>query len=311
MYLIQINQEQLINENIFNLNICHSVNNLNNINNNERQNPNNYNMLILQKNVENNFSLNNPHIPEEISCLKLNEEHNVLIASTIKNLLYIISTNNNFKLMHIVDFLYEFPKKIKDIIPLSFYGDFLIYTSLNVFLFNINGVPLCELNLLNKENENLSKIKYVTACFIYDVILFTAHENGTINLWKVKNKNVFDNYNERISYIFNEKNTKSFLSEYNYAYNVYYYENNNINIFSNNKIINEYELQRKFDLVSRIKISEKINSSIIFMKMSSEMNYMLILDEKMNIYILSDFDDYNLDNNFEKKIKKEKKNLCI
>ena len=311
MYLIQINQEQLINEKIFNLNLCHNMNNPNNIINNEKKNPNNYNMLILQKSVENNFSLNNPHIPEEISCLKLNEEHNVLIASTIKNLLYIISTNNNFKLMHIVDFLYEFPKKIKDIIPLSFYGDFLIYTSLNVFLFNINGVPLCELNLLNKENENLSKIKYVTACFIYDVILFTAHEDGTINLWKVKNKNVFDNYNERISYIYNENNTKSFLSEYNYAYNVYYYENNNMNIFSNNKIINEYELQRKFDLVSKIKTSEKINSSIIFMKMSREMNYMLILDEKMNIFILSDFDDYNLDNNSEKKIKKEKKNACI
>ena len=313
IYLIQINPESLINENIFNLNL---FSNLNNTNNNERKNLNNYDTILLEKIPENNFSINNPHISEEIVLLKLNEEHDILIACTIKNLIYIISINNNFKLMHIVDFLYEYSKKIKDIIPLTFSGDFLIYSSINVYLFNINGVPLCELNLLNNENSNISKIKYATACFIYDVILFTAHEDGSIIIWKVKNKNVFDNYNERISYIFNDHNSKSFLSEYNYNYDLYYYENNNWNDFTNKKIINEYELKRKFDNVNQIKINDTKNDSIIFMKMSKDMNYMLLLDAKMNIYILSNFDDYNADNiynNSEKRIsfKKEKKQYCI
>ena len=315
IYLIQINPESLINENIFNLNL---FSNLNITNNNERKNPNNYNYdtILLEKIPENNFNINNPHISEEIVLLKLNEEHDIIIACTIKNLIYIISINNNFKLMHIVDFLYEYPKKIKDIIPLTFSGDFLIYSSINVYLFNINGVPLCELNLLNKENSNISKIEYVTACFIYDVILFTAHEDGSIIIWKVKNKNVFDNYNERISYIFNDHNSKSFLSEYNYNYDLYYYENNNRNDFSNKKIIDEYELKRKFDIVSQVKIKETKKDPIIYMKLSKDMSYMLLFDAKMNIYILSDFDDYNSDNNYnnsEKRIsvKKEKKQYCI
>ena len=311
MYLIKTNVESLIKENIFDLNFFYTEGGQNN---NDNQNSNNYNTIILQKISENNFSLNNPHFPEEIVTIKLNEEHNLLIASTIKNLIYIISTNTVFKLMHIIDYLYEYPKKIKDIIPLSFNGDFIVYTSLNVYLFNINGVPLCELNLLNKEYNNLSKIKYVTACFIYDVILFTAHDNGYITIWKVKNKNVMDNYNERISYVFNKNITKSFLSEYNYAYDLYYYENNHLIDFSNKKIRNEYELKRKFDIVSQIKINDKLNKPIIFMKMSTDMNYMIILDEEMNIFLLSNFDDYIDNNTGEKRIsikKKEKKqHIC-
>ena len=49
------------------------------------------------------------------------------------------------------------------------------------------------------------------------------------------------------------------------------------------------------------------------MKMSRNINYMLVLDKKMNIYILSDFDDYNIDSS-EKRLliyKKDKKNCCI
>ena len=311
MYSIQINAESLLNENIFNLNFFI---NANNINNNDNQNKNNYQAFLLQKISENNFSINNPHIPEEIVSLKLNEEYDIIIACTIKNLLYIISTNNKFKLMHIVDYLYEYPKKIKDIVPLSFSGDFLIYSSLNIYLFNINGVPLCELNLLNKENSSISKINYATACFIYDVTLFTGHEDGSIIIWKVRNKNMFDNYNERISYVFNDNNSKCFLSEYNYAYDFYYYDSNNSYNFTDKKNRNEYELKRKFDVVSLVKVNESAKSPIKFMKISKDMNYMIVLDEKMNIYLLSNFDDYNLDySNSEKRIsiKKDKKTTCV
>ena len=305
MQSIQTTVDSLMNENIFNLNLYY------NDNSNNNKNFNNSDTILLEKFAENNFSLNNPHITEEIVLLKLNEEHDILMACTIKNLIYIISINNTLKLMHIVDYLYEYPKKIKDIIPLSFNGDFLVYSSINVYLFNINGVPLCDLNLLNNEYSNISKIKYITACFIYDVILFTAHDDGSILIWKVKYKNLFDKYNERVSYKFNDNITKSFLSEYNYAYDLYHYHNNNYD-FYNKKIRNEYELKRKFDIVSQIHINEVFHTPIIFMKMSKDMNYMIILDEKMNIFMLSNFDDYNLESNSEKKsIKKEKKNYCI
>ena len=300
MYCIQMNEELLKNENILNLN---------SFENKEKQNANDYNTIVLEKIIENNFVLNNPHLNEEIFCLKLNEEHNLLIATTITNLIYIISTNNKLKLMHIIDYLYDFPLIIKDIIPLEFNGDFIIYGSFYVYLFNINGVPLCELNLLTKENNNISKIKNVIACFIYDVILFTAHEDGSIIIWKVKNKNLLDNYKERISYIFNNNNSRCFLSEYNYNYDLYNYENE-LNYFSNKKIIDEYELKRKFDIVSQIKINEKKITSIELMKMSKDMNYMTVLDENMSIYMLTNFDDDNFDNINEQKIFKKKIN-CI
>ena len=297
MYFIQMNKESLKKENILNLNSLENKER-------DKQNINDYNTIVLEKIIENTFVLNNPHLNEEICCLKLNEEQNLLIATTIRNLIYIISTYKKLKLMHIIDYLYEFPIIIKDIITLTFNGDFIIYGSYNVYLFNINGVPLCELNLLTKEYNNLSKIKYAIACFIYDVILFTAHEDGSIIIWKVKNKNVFDNYKERMSYIFNNNNSRSFLSEYNYNYDIYNYENE-LNYFSNKKIINEYELKRKFDIVSQIKINEKKITSIEFMKMSKDMSYMIVLDDNMNIYMMTNFDDDDININ-EKNIQKIK-----
>ena len=306
-----INEKNLCNENIFNLNLLIDSNNKNN-NINNSSNSNEHKSNILVKNIENHFSLNNPHLPEAITNLKLNEDHNILIATTIKNLIYIISLSSNFKLLHSVDYLYKMPKKIKDIIPLSFNGDFIIYTSLNVYLFNINGVPLCELNLLNKENDNIKKIKHACACFIYDVSLFTAHEDGKVILWKVKTKNLFEDFDERISYIYNNNTTKTFLSEYNYNYDLFYFESNKKSGFSEKNISSEYELRRKFDVVSVIIIDPKLISSINYIQLSQNMDYMTIIDEQMRIYILSNFKDYNADNqdNNKKKLNKNEE-ICI
>ena len=46
------------------------------------------------------------------------------------------------------------------------------------------------------------------------------------------------------------------------------------------------------------------------MKMSKDMNYMTVLDENLNIYMLTNFDDDNFDNIHEKKNLKKKIN-CI
>ena len=79
-YEINIKSEELINENIFDLNY------MSNTNNNEKQNNEKFfNSIALLKNIDNDFNLNNPYIPEEITCIKINEVYNVLIASSIKN----------------------------------------------------------------------------------------------------------------------------------------------------------------------------------------------------------------------------------
>ena len=250
-------------------------------------------IITLQKNMENNFTFSNPHIPEKIVKIKLNEEHKILIALTVSNIIYIISLNNNYKLMHILTYYkkYKYQYKIKDIISLPNNGDFLIYSSLTVHLFSINGVPLCELNLLEKVHESISKITYCLAIFLYDVILFTGHEDNSIIIWKVKNKNTLQNFNERVSYVYNNNKAKSFLNEYYYNYDFDLNDNNY------NYNIQECELRRKFEIVSQIKMEENLNNiSIDFMKMSQDMSYMIILDNKKNIYILSNFDDYKEEN---------------
>ena len=268
-------------------------------------------IISLQKNLENNFVFNNPHIPEKIIKIKLNEENKILIAISISNIIYLISLNNKFKLMHIVKYYnnYNFQYKIKDIIPLSLSGDFLIYSSMTVHLFSINGVPLCELNLLDKVHESLSKITCCWATFIYDVILFTGHEDASIVIWKVKNKNTMQNFNERVSYLYNNNKSKFFLNEYYYNYD-YDTDDNNYNCN-----VKECELQRKFEIVSQIKMEEGINDlSISYMKMSQDMSYMIILDNKKDIYLLSNFIDYKEDNNSNNNIFgyfKDKKIYCV
>jgi hypothetical protein len=196
--------------------------------------------------------------------------------------------------MHVINYYsdYKYQYKIKDIITFAYNGDFIIYSSMTVHLFSINGVPLCELNLLDKVHESLSPITCCNAIFLYDVILFTGHKDFSIVIWRVNNKNTQQNFNERVSYVYNNNNSKYFLNEYYYNYDFELDNNNNYNI-------QECELRRKFEIVSQIKMEEDLNSnnlSINYMKMSKDMSYMIILDSKKDIYILSNFDDYKEDN---------------
>jgi hypothetical protein len=263
------------------------------------------NIIIFEKIQNNNFTINNPHIPHKIKKLSLDEENNILIALSSFNIIYIISLNNNFKLMHIIPYYskkyYNYNYKIKGILPISNNSEFIIYSSISVHLFSINGIPICELNLLDKVYNHISKITYCVVVFIYDVILFTGHKNGSIYIWKVKNKNRLENFKERASYIYNNKNSKSFLPEYDYGYS-----------FNFNKNIKDFELQRKFDIVS--KIDKGVSYPIKYMKMNNDMSYMIVIYENKNIFIVTDIEEDNTninnDNGYLLSINKKKKIYC-
>ena len=257
--------------------------------------------IYLKKIKKNNFSYNDPHTPKKIKLLSLNEYHNVLIALDESNLLFIISLNNNFKLMHISHFLTNIYYKMKEILPLSWNGDFIIYSPFTVNLFSINGIPLCQLNLFDKIYEDLYSITCCKAVFIYDVILFTAHKDGYIIIWKIKNKNRSEIFEERISYVYNGKKSKFFLPEYSYGYNI------KPNRYNEGKM-GEYELQRKFEIVSKINYNEDTKTYFTFMKMSNDLNYMILFDNKRNLYILKNKEEKS---NIKKSIHKNKlKNAC-
>ena len=266
------------------------------INNNETK-------IYLKLISQNNFTNNNPHYPQKIKLLSLNEFHNVLIALDELNLLYIISLNNNSKLMHISYFLTNIHYKMKEILPLPWNGDFIIYSSYSVYLFSINGIPLCQLNLFDKIHENLYNITCCKAVFINEITIFTGHKDGTIIIWKINNKNTTEKFEERISFVFNSKKSKFFLPEYSYGYNSKH------NRYNEGKI-NEYELQRKFEIVTKICINKESQNYITFMKMSKNLDYMILFDNEKNLYVLfSNLDDISK-NNFAKKKSKDKCSNC-
>ena len=233
----------------------------------------------------NNFNNNNPHFYKRIILLGLNETHNILIALDQANIIYIISLNNNFKLMHKIMFLSKTQTKMKEIIPLEENGDFIIYSSYSVNLFSINGVPLCSLNLFEKEYKDYYSITCCRAVFIYEVTLFTAHKDGSIILWKIVNKDIKENFDNK----FNDNKDGKFLKEYKYAYNYRNYMNSGIKL-------KEFELRRKFEKIGMETISkDKENKStqhyFTFMKMSNDMSYMILLDNDKNIFIMTNFDN--------------------
>lgn len=169
--------------------------------------------------------------------------------------------------------------KMKEIIPLQSNGDFIIYSSYSVYLFSINGVPLCSLNLFEKEYQDLHIITCCRAVFIYDVTLFTAHKDGSIKIWKMLNKNVDDNF---------ESQNKHFLKEYLYTYNFRNYMNSGINI-------REIELQRKFEEIAcknlpNPKKNKIYNNYVTFMKISNNLDFMILIDNEKNMYILNNND---------------------
>ncbi len=257
---------------------------------NDQTNFNNYKLnedseICLKLLSSNKFNDNNPHFPKAINLLSLNEYHNVLIALDELNLIYIISLNNNFKLMHVSYFLSNNHYKMKEIIPLEWNGDFIIYSSYTVYLFSINGVFLCQLNLLDKYNQNLN-LSCITCCsavFLDDVILFTGHKDGSIIIWKMVNEKTEKKFEEINSYVYNKKKSINFLPEYSFGYNSKYNRHNESKI-------GEYEFHRKFENVNTINIKKDKDKSkifITFMKMSIDLDYMILIDNKKDLYILT------------------------
>ena len=276
---------------------------------NDKKNFNDYSLddetkINLKLISHNNFTNNNPHCPKKIKLLSLNEFHNVLIALDELNLIYIISLNNNCKLMHVSHFVSNNHYNFKEILPLEWNGDFIIYSSYMVYLFSINGIPLCQLNLFEKKYQDFSSITCCKGVFLDDVILFTGHKDGSINIWKIINRNNNIKINEENPFINNKKKSKYLLPEYNYGYNSKH------NRYNESKI-SEYELQRKFEQFHKISLTKDYSKNdknyFIFMKMSNDLDYMILIDNKRNLYLLTNVEEINKKSTFSKR----HKNKCI
>ncbi len=235
------------------------------------------NKIISFKNTfikKTNKSFNYPKYP--ISKIIFNEAYNILIISDISNTIYILSPGyKKLKLIHVVKFLTGTKYPIKDILPIPSNGDFLVYTKFTVHLFSINGVPLCDMNILEEISFEFSPIVYANVSFAGDCVLFLSHQDGNLSFWIIIDKNIkCDNHN-RYS-VNNYNNDKEIiLNDYRYAYN------------DNGKIKNKKDkkLMRIFNLENLIFHPNHI--PFIFMKISDEKNYMLLIDKEYNLFYLT------------------------
>ena len=143
-----------------------------------------------------------------------------------------------------------------------------------------------------KENNDIPKISYCNALFSGDIVLFTGHKDGSVLIWKLKTK----------KYI----KKKIFLPEYNYNYSFDFDIND----------IKKYELRREFEIITKVEQSDDMKIPIKFMKISNDLNYMIIINKNNNIFILSGKteDNNNISNKEnENKIiidENKKKNIC-
>ena len=226
-----------------------------------------------------NFYLHQCHTitPQQvhpITLIALNEPYDLLISVDSSNRIYLYSARSLF-LINTIDYLCYYPFPIKQIIPIKQNGDFLVSTSYTVNLFSLNGVPFAELNLNDKVHSKQSLITCIDASYYNEVLLFTGHKNGKLIIWKIRNKDSQTNFNQRVSFQFNQGTSKYFLEDFKYAYKRVRIDNKE-----------DYEMRRKLDIVITIDVNESNPSPLMYIKLNYDMSQMIIFDKNSYVYCL-------------------------
>ena len=242
---------------------------------NDKNISNIYILLINSSNI----------ISNSINIIDICESYSMLIIIDSINIIYLFDLLS-FRLLRKINYLKltNFTKKIKFTSICHNTGDFIVSSSREVTLFNINGVILSKLKLDNSKSK-------INSCFIKnientksDINLFTGHQNGNIIIWKLINLH-YENKEKVI-----------------YPYNLCYNKEHQFNTF---------QLSLYFDELIRI---DTINYPIKFIRLSEDM--MKIICIAGDYFITLRYDDKNKnDKNKEKKDKEKKKkekkcNLC-
>ena len=173
--------------------------------------------------------------------------------------------------------------KFSSICPYT--GDFIVSSSKNVVLMNINGLFLSQMNNVHsKINSCCISVIPMTES---DLFLFTGHKDGSLIVSKLLNN--FGNMETD-----NDKNNEKIIDElYHDAYN-----NKAINY---RKYLDKKNLSLIFDIVIKIKCSEH---PIRFIKLTEDLTEIICIDNKNKIIYLN-YEKYFIN----RKENKHKKNL--
>ena len=191
----------------------------------------------------------------------------------------------SFKLLKYVDISNMFTNQIKFSSICPYTGDFIISSSKNVVLMNINGLFLSQMNNIHsKINSCCISVIPMTES---DLFLFTGHKDGSLIISKLLNN--FNN-NENDS----NKNNRKIIDEL-------YHEAYNNKVKDYRKYLHRNNLSLVFDIVIKIKCSE---NPIRFIKLTEDLTEIICIDHKNKIIYLN-YEKYFIN----RKENKHKKNL--
>ena len=227
-------------------------------------------------------------ILSEISLIDICDSYSFMIVVDKINRIYLYNFHS-FQLLKYIDISKMFSNNIKfsNICPHT--GDFIVSSSKNVILMNINGVFLSQMsNFKSKINSCFISVIPMTAS---DLFLFTGHKDGYLIISKLINS-----FNSEI----NEKNPKKDKIE---RIKRFYEEAFNNNATNYKKYLNNNNLSLVFDIVSKIYCSQ---NPLRFIKLTEDLTEIICIDNKNNLIYIT-YEKYFVN----RKENKHKKNLKI
>ena len=212
------------------------------------------------------------NILTDIRLIDICDSFSFMIVVDKINRVYIYDFHS-FKLLKFIDLSSIFKNHIKFSSICQYTGDFIVSSSKNVVLMNINGVFLSQMNnFQSKINSCFINVIPMTAS---DLFVFTGHKDGDLIVSKLvnylNNENVIGN---------NEKNINRINNFYQEAYN------SSINNYE--KYLDNSKLSLIFDTVIKVKCSE---NPIRFIKLTEDLTEIICIDNKNKLIYLT-YDKY-------------------
>ena len=220
----------------------------------------------------------------EVYLIDICDSYSFMIVVDKKNKIYLYDFFS-FKLLKYIDISNIFTNQIKFSSICPYTGDFIVSSSKNVVLMNINGLFLSQMNNIHsKINSCCISVIPMTES---DLFLFTGHKDGTLIVSKLINNcgNVEAN---------NNKNNEKIIDEL-------YHEAYNNKATNYRKYLDKNNLSLVFDFVIKIKCSE---NPIRFIKLTEDLTEIICIDNKNKIIYLN-YEKYFIN----RKENKHKKNL--
>ena len=210
------------------------------------------------------------NILSDIRLIDICDSFSFMIVVDKMNRVYLYDFHS-FKLLKYIDISSIFKNHIKFSSICQYTGDFILSSSKNVALMNINGVFLSQMtNFQSKINTCFVNVIPMTAS---DLFVFTGHKDGNLIVSKLIN-----NYNTENS-LTNNDNTNN-LIQINRFYQEAY--NNTINNYE--KYLDNNNLSLVFDTVIKVKCSE---NPIRFIKLTEDLTEIICIDNKNKLIYLT------------------------